>query len=143
MKILYTNFHQGDGGGHTTYVMSLARRLSERASVVVAAPADSRLLDEAARLPGVRRVALPFKGPPTQQWLALRQLRALLREKAFDVIHVNDSADHRMSMLAVAGMGARRPFIVYTHPAQRPAVAQSGDAPAGVAGDRPRDLRQR
>lgn len=114
MKILYTNFHQGDGGGHTTYVMSLARRLSGHASVVIAAPGGSRLLDEGGRLTGVRTVPLSFKGPPAQQWLALRQLRALLREEAFDVIHVNGSADHRLCMLAVAGMGARRPFIVYT-----------------------------
>ena len=27
MKILYTNFHQGDGGGHTTYGLGLARIL--------------------------------------------------------------------------------------------------------------------
>ncbi|MBB1625356.1 glycosyltransferase [Achromobacter sp. UMC71] len=136
MKILYTNFHQGDGGGHTTYVMSLARRLSDHAAVVVAAPAGSRLLDEAARLPGVRTVALSFKGPPVQQWLALRQLRALLREEAFDVIHVNGSADHRLCMLAMAGMGARRPFIVYTQHNGRPSRSLGTRLRARLATDR-------
>ncbi len=114
MKILYTNFHQGDGGGHTTYVVSLARRLSERAAVTVAAPPGSRLLDEAAALPGVRTVAMRFKGPPAEQWRTLRQLRALLRNEAFDVVHVNGSADHRLCMLALMGLDVSRPFIVYT-----------------------------
>ena len=86
MKILYTNFHLGDGGGHTTYVMSLARALAARADVTVAAPRGSRLLDEAAALPGVRTVALQFKGAPARQWRTLRQLRALLRAEAFDAV---------------------------------------------------------
>lgn len=136
MKILYTNFHQGDGGGHTTYVVSLARMLSERAVVTVAAPAGSRLLDEAADLPGVRTVALPFKGSPGQQWLALRQLRALLRAEAFDVIHVNGSADHRLCMLAVAGMGARRPFMVYTQHNSRQSRSLGTRLRARLATDR-------
>ncbi|WP_025139864.1 glycosyltransferase family 4 protein [Achromobacter sp. DH1f] len=114
MKILYTNFHQGDGGGHTTYVVSLARTLGPKACITVAAPAGSRLLDEAAALPGIRAIALPFRGRPAQQWRALRQLRMLLRDEAFDVIHVNGSADHRLCMLAALGMGADRPFFVYT-----------------------------
>ena len=42
MKILYTNFHAGDGGGHTTYLASLARALSPRHQVFMAAPAGSR-----------------------------------------------------------------------------------------------------
>ncbi len=114
MKILYTNFHLGDGGGHTTYVMSLARALGARADVTVAAPRGSRLLDEAAALPGVRTVALQFKGAPARQWRTLRQLRALLRAEAFDVVHVNGSADHRLCMLAAVGLGPLRPFMVYT-----------------------------
>jgi broad specificity polyphosphatase/5'/3'-nucleotidase SurE len=38
MKILYTNFHAGDGGGHTTYILTLAAALAERHHVTVAAP---------------------------------------------------------------------------------------------------------
>lgn len=121
MKILYTNFHQGDGGGHTTYVMSLARILCEKSQVTVAAPASSRLLAEAAVLPGVRTLALAFKSRPLQQLRALRQLRALVRNEQFDVIHANGSADHRLCMLATMGMGARRPFMVYTQHTDRSA----------------------
>ncbi|MFF7398324.1 glycosyltransferase [Achromobacter sp. NPDC008082] len=119
MKILYTNFHQGDGGGHTTYVMSLARMLRQRAHITVAAPRGSRLLAEADALPGVHSIDLAFKGRPFQQLSALRRLRALLRKEQFDVIHVNGSADHRLCMLATVGMGAKRPFIVYTQHTDR------------------------
>ncbi|WP_454672876.1 glycosyltransferase [Achromobacter pestifer] len=121
MKILYTNFHQGDGGGHTTYVMSLARMLRQRAQITVAAPRGSRLLAEADALPGVHSIDLEFKGRPFQQLGALRRLRALLRREHFDVIHVNGSADHRLCMLATLGMGAKRPFIVYTQHTDRSA----------------------
>lgn len=121
MKILYTNFHQGDGGGHTTYVMSLARMLRQRAQITVAAPRGSRLLAEADALPGVQSIDLEFKGRPFQQLSALRRLRALLRKEHFDVIHVNGSADHRLCMLATMGMGAKRPFIVYTQHTDRTA----------------------
>ncbi|MCW0209945.1 MAG: glycosyltransferase family 4 protein [Achromobacter sp.] len=121
MKILYTNFHQGDGGGHTTYVMSLARIICHKSEVVVAAPASSRLLAEARALPGVRTIPLEFKGRPLEQVRALRRLRALLRDERFDVVHVNGSADHRLCMLATMGMGARRPFIVYTQHTDRSA----------------------
>ncbi|KAG1435910.1 hypothetical protein G6F57_020906 [Rhizopus arrhizus] len=121
MKILYTNFHQGDGGGHTTYVMSLARMLRQRAQITVAAPRSSRLLAEADALPGVQSIDLEFKGRPFQQLSALRRLRALLRKEHFDVIHVNGSADHRLCMLAAMGMGAKRPFIVYTQHTDRTA----------------------
>ncbi|MGV2906564.1 glycosyltransferase family 4 protein [Achromobacter sp. AGC25] len=121
MKILYTNFHQGDGGGHTTYVMSLARMLRQRAQITVAAPRSSRLLAEADALPGVQSIDLEFKGRPFQQLTALRRLRALLRKEQFDVIHVNGSADHRLCMLATMGMGAKRPFIVLTQHTDRTA----------------------
>lgn len=34
----------------------------------------------------------------------MRWPRALLRAEAFDVVHVNGSADHRLCMLAAAGL---------------------------------------
>jgi len=123
MKILYTNFHQGDGGGHTTYVMSLARILCQKSQVTVGAPRKSRLLAEARTVPGLRTIDLEFKGSVLEQLSALRRLRALLRKEQFDVIHVNGSADHRLCMLATMGMGARRPFIVYTQHNDRNAVS--------------------
>lgn len=121
MKILYTNFHQGDGGGHTTYVMSLARILCQKSQVMVGAPRKSRLLAEAEALPGLRTIDLEFKGTLAEQLSALRRLRSLVRQEQFDVIHVNGSADHRLCMLATLGMGKKRPFIVYTQHTDRSA----------------------
>ena len=42
MKILYTNFHAGNGGGHVTYIINLAKALSKDHQITVAAPATSR-----------------------------------------------------------------------------------------------------
>ena len=95
--------------------------LRQRAQITVAAPRGSRLLAEADALPGVQSIDLEFKGRPFQQLSALRRLRALLRKEHFDVIHVNGSADHRLCMLATMGMGAKRPFIVYTQHTDRTA----------------------
>lgn len=138
MKILYTNFQQADEGGHTSYVMSLARILCEKSQVTVAAPAGSRLLTEAGALPGVRAVALDFKGGPLRQLRALRRLRALLRDGRFDVVHANGSADQRLCMLAALGLGARRPFMVHAQPrlAQRPRAADSLGALSRLRGPR-------
>ena len=60
MKLLFTNFHDGDGGGHTTYILGLARGLAPRHEVHVAAPATSRLNREARAIPGVRVLDQPF-----------------------------------------------------------------------------------
>ena len=53
MKILYTNFHGGNGGGHVTYIINLARALSREHQITVAAPSTSRLYRYAKAIPGV------------------------------------------------------------------------------------------
>ena len=85
----------------------------------------------------MRAIDLEFKGRPLQQLDALRRLRALVRKERFDVIHVNGSADHRLCMLATMGMGAKRPFIVYTQhndrDAKQPGRAREGQMGAPIA----------
>jgi glycosyltransferase involved in cell wall biosynthesis len=44
----------------------------------------------------------------------VRQLRRLVREGGFDLVHVNGSSDHRLVILATAGMGKKKPRIVFT-----------------------------
>lgn len=116
MRILYTNFHDGDGGGHTTYIRTLATALAPRHEIHVAAPASSRLNREARAIPGVHVLDQPFpnglKRLPARI-RAKRRLRAYLESNAFDVVHVNGSADHRLALSALAGL-PHRPVVVLT-----------------------------
>lgn len=120
MKVLYTNFHDGDGGGHTTYLTALARGLSARPGfeIHVAAPPGSRLFKEASQLPAVRTLAQPFPNGLGKlgAWLrARRQLRAYLRANAFDIVHVNGSADHRLVISAARGLRPRPRIVLTKH----------------------------
>jgi L-malate glycosyltransferase len=118
MRLLFTNFHAGDGGGHTTYVVALARGLAPRHQVTVAAPPGSRLHREAGSIPGVAVLDQPFpnglgKLPARQR--ALRHLRGWLRANPVDIIHVNGSADHRLAMAAVRGLRSRPAIVLTKH----------------------------
>ncbi len=116
MKILYTNFHSGDGGGHTTYLASLARALSGRHQLFMAAPGNSRVI-RAMRSEGIAEpVEIAFSsGLSTlgQQWADLRRLRGLIEHHQIDIVHANGARDHRVAMEAVAGL-RRRPKLVFT-----------------------------
>jgi len=120
MKLLYTNFHDGDGGGHTTYIRELAAALASRHEVHVAAPPGSRLNREARALPGVFVLDQPFPNG-LNKWKARRRARAqlaeYLRRHAFDIVHVNGSADHR---LVLSAMPAQRPALVWTKHNSKP-----------------------
>jgi L-malate glycosyltransferase len=122
MKILLTNFHDGDGGGHTTYLMALARGLREKHEIHVAAPPTSRLYREAAALENIRAVAQPFPNGLRHLLSSLRarqQLRAYLLRHAFDIVHVNGSADHRLVLAALRGT-KKPPRIVLTKHNSKP-----------------------
>jgi len=136
MRILYTNFHRGDGGGHTTYVLSLAGALRNTHDIVVAAPAESRLFKAASAMSGVRAEALDFRGGMLGALPNARRLRRLLVQERFDVAHVNGSADHRVCMLAGLGLGADSPAVVYTQHNDRPANSFGAMLRARLATDR-------
>lgn len=122
MKVLLTNFHEGDGGGHTTYLMALARGLRATHEVHVAAPPGSRLEREAPAIDGVRVLAQPFPNGLGKlgAWLrARRQLRDYLRTHDFDLIHVNGSADHRLVLSATKRL-PRPPRVVWTKHNSKP-----------------------
>ncbi|WP_269497444.1 glycosyltransferase [Castellaniella sp. S9] len=113
MRILYTNFHPKGSGGHAPYIMNLARSFQGEHEITLATPGTSRLYALAGGIPGVRRVDAVYS---TRLWPMLVEvcwLRRLLREGAFDVVHVNGSADHRQVMLARLGL-RRAPRIVWT-----------------------------
>lgn len=113
MKILYTNFHPRNGGGHATYIVNLARSFQGEHQVTVATPGTSRLFEQAGRIPGVRRMDVSFSTRPGPMLAEVARLRRLLREGGFDLVHVNGSADHRQAMLARIGL-RRPPRIVWT-----------------------------
>lgn len=122
MKILYTNFHDGDGGGHTTYLIALARGLRARHEIHLALPPTSRAYREAQALDGVRAHAQPFPNG-LKHWAAQRAarktLRALLERERFDLVHVNGSADHRLVLSALRGLRPR-PKLVWTKHNSKP-----------------------
>ncbi|ALM84015.1 glycosyltransferase [Bordetella sp. N] len=121
MKVLYTNFHTSTGtGGHTSYVLSLARALSHRHDVMVAAPQGSALHRRAGEVPGVRVYAQSFPNRVHHVVRAAMRLRGLIAREKVELVHVNGSSDHRLAMLATLGMGARRPRIVFTKHNDRP-----------------------
>jgi glycosyltransferase involved in cell wall biosynthesis len=122
LKLLFTNFHDGDGGGHTTYVMTLAKALATRHEVHVAVPPTSRLYLEASAEPSLHAWSQPFPNGLKRlaaRRQARRRLATLLREQDFDLVHVNGSADHRLVMAAVRGL-PRRPRIVLTKHNSKP-----------------------
>ncbi|WP_250533633.1 glycosyltransferase family 4 protein [Caballeronia sp. AZ10_KS36] len=117
MKILFVNFHCGRGGGHDTYIVAIARGLSARHQVFVAAPGSSRLYEKACAVKGVTAVPMDFPAKlkdVARMWGAWRALRALLQREQFDVIHVNGSPDHRLLLLVMLRWKGPRPRIVFT-----------------------------
>jgi len=121
MKILYTNFHRRNGGGHVTYIVNLLKTLGGAHRLTVATPGSSRLYRYAGQVPGVTVVDMSFTSRALAMAGEVRRLRALLKKEKYDVVHVNASADHRHVMLACAGLHPR-PRIVWTkhndHPVQ-------------------------
>ena len=118
MKILITNFHPGDGGGHTTYITSLINDKSESVEFSVACPRSSRLFAEASMVSSVSVFALDFPGKLKELLnvvIQVKRLRSLLLQEAFDIVHINGSPDHRLVMLARLLMPfEKRPATVFT-----------------------------
>jgi len=113
MKILFTNFHGGNGGGHVTYIVNLLQGLAAEHNLTVASPDSSRLNRLASEVEGVKLVSMEFTTRPSS-WLGARSsLRALLKKECFDIVHVNGSADHKQVMLASIGLH-QRPKIIFT-----------------------------
>jgi glycosyltransferase involved in cell wall biosynthesis len=113
MKILFTNFHPGIGGGHVTYIVSLLLGLKATHNLFVACPATSRLFKRASAIADVQTIDMSFTTRPSSWFSARAALRALISKENFDVIHVNGSSDHKQVMLALVGLGCS-PRVIYT-----------------------------
>ena len=114
MNILYTNFHRYDGGGHTTYILSLLK--NSPYNTFVACPPTSMLyvkLQEQG-YKGLIPIEFPSK---LKQWRRVIKSTLLLRkaieEHSIDIMHTNGSNDNRMALYA--SLITRKKFkVVYT-----------------------------
>lgn len=112
MKILYTNAHNFNGGGHATYILALAQGLGAQHDIVVATPGTSRLYKKCRDL-GVRLIDQQFSTRMPVMFGQIAAIRRLLKRERFDIVHVNGPGDHRHLMLATIGL-RRKPAIVWT-----------------------------
>ena len=113
MKVLITDIHHGNGGGHVTYVLSLLREMADRCEFTLAAPPTGRLFKEASRLPHVRVLPGLYTSRVFAAVPEILRLRRFLKEERFDIAHCNGGADHRHLMAASLGL-SEAPAIVWT-----------------------------
>lgn len=113
MKILFTDIHQHNGGGHVTYILGLIQALVQDHKVTLAAPPTSRLFRYASTVDGVRVVPGRYTSRIFTLAAEVTRLHRYLAQEQFDIVHVNASADHRHVMLARLGL-KRPPKIVWT-----------------------------
>lgn len=105
MRVLYTNFHPGNGGGHTTYLSYLFRGISSRVrdvEVFMAAPGVSKLNRDLKQSYPDRVFDVDFPGKPKEIVAALtnaKKLKAIILSQNIDVVHVNGTPDHKVVML--------------------------------------------
>ncbi len=113
MKVLITNMHNFNGGGHVTYIKCLLAGMRGSHDITVATPSTSRMYKQAREFSGVRVIGQKFTLRFVPMLREILRVRRLLRRECFDVAHVNGAADHRYVMLASLGM-KHPPAIVWT-----------------------------
>ena len=117
LRILLTNFHPGDGGGHTTYINALLTSTHPELELHVAAPKTSKLF-QLSESQGHRVIAIDFPGKLKelrQIVLNCRRLRDFIASRKIQVIHCNGSPDHRLVLYALLLIPQhRRPRVMFT-----------------------------
>jgi glycosyltransferase involved in cell wall biosynthesis len=120
-KVLITNFHPGDGGGHTTYILRLlSAGLPEHFDIALAVPESSRLFADAQQS-GVKVFPCDFPGKFKEIPAIVRAIRRfgqIHRAFPFQAVHCNAARDHAIAAWwKVASNGRVR--ILRTHHAIR------------------------
>jgi glycosyltransferase involved in cell wall biosynthesis len=103
MKILLTNFHPENGGGHTTYLNYLFKELSKNSNLIVylAAPKTSRLYKLIKNISSDNVVAIDFPGKAKEVKNIYKNTKILanyIQEKQIDLVHANGNPEHKMAM---------------------------------------------
>jgi glycosyltransferase involved in cell wall biosynthesis len=121
-RVLITNFHLGNGGGHRTYILSLLQgTLADSFELAVACPASSSI-NTLARQNGNRVFDLNFPGGLREfspMLASVRGLDRIYRQFPFEIIHCNGSRDHWIA-LYWRTLYRRKAKIVRTRHAVKP-----------------------
>ena len=100
MNILYTNFHPGNGGGHTTYLTYLFNGvLSQGINAFIAVPKVSKLNKDLKQTHPKRVFDIDFPGKPKEAVNILKNIKKLkhiITKKQIDIVHVNGTPDHKV-----------------------------------------------
>ena len=103
MNILYTNFHPGNGGGHTTYLTYLFNGvLSQDINAFIAVPKVSKLNKDLKQNYPDKVFDLDFPGKPKEIINIIKNIKKLkniIAKKQIDIVHVNGTPDHKVVML--------------------------------------------
>lgn len=118
LKILYV-ITQGHWGGAQRYVFDLSHWLKDRAEVEVAVGDRPDMeLQQRLRSAGIKWRQLKHLQRsinPLADLLAVRELRRLIKQGGYNVIHLNSSKAGAVGALAAAGLPKRlRPKVIYT-----------------------------
>jgi glycosyltransferase involved in cell wall biosynthesis len=114
LNILYTNFHRGDGGGHTVYILTLLRHSRHRC--FVACPPTSTLYRILRGEGFAGLIPVNFPGKPKDFKEILKNIPLLRRaivEHDIDIVHTNGSPDNRM-VLYVSLLTRKKFKVVFT-----------------------------
>jgi glycosyltransferase involved in cell wall biosynthesis len=103
MNILYTNFHPGNGGGHTTYLTYIFNGvLSQGINAFIAVPKVSKLNKDLKQNYPNKVFDLDFPGKPKEFFNIIKNIKKLkniITKKQIDMVHVNGTPDHKVVML--------------------------------------------
>ncbi|MCW7551031.1 glycosyltransferase family 4 protein [Photorhabdus sp. APURE] len=119
MNILITNFHTGNGGGHTTYIMNIVKYFNyNEGNLFIACPPESRLYKELFNL-GVNNVfplCFSFKIKKLKQIIKTSQiLSKITKEYKIDIIHTNGNSDNKIAVIAKLFFGMKSKLIYTKH----------------------------
>lgn len=116
MNILYTNFHNAGGGGHTVYILSLLKHIPQRG--FVACPPTSLLYSTLREQGFARLIPIEFPGKPKDCLAIIRNTLALkkaIEEHDIDIVHTNGSNDNRMAFYASLISGKKFKVVFTKH----------------------------
>ena len=107
MNILYTNFHPGKGGGHTTYLTYLFNNISKLHSyslnIFIAVPKNSKLSQDLKKKFSPRVLDVDFPGKPKNFFYIVKNIKIfanLIKQNQIDVVHTNGTPDHKIVMIS-------------------------------------------